>query len=193
MGLELGTEATRTGIIDNARKSQYISLDKDVYTILPAGIFLIESLARMHISMDKYKTSSLGQALKRVYRGEISVEDSVALAEGEIRDVFQKSDLPAENDTDIGFIDEVVGVCPLCGGEVRRTRFGYGCAQYRQTKCPFSVSMEICRRIISPANMRLLLQTGRTAKIQGFISKTGKPFDATLVLKDGKAVFDFNN
>ncbi|MEG2118578.1 MAG: DNA topoisomerase, partial [Clostridia bacterium] len=30
-GLELGTEATRTGIIDNARKSKYIELKKDVY------------------------------------------------------------------------------------------------------------------------------------------------------------------
>lgn len=36
-GLELGTEATRTGIIDNAIKSGYIALKKDVYTILPGG------------------------------------------------------------------------------------------------------------------------------------------------------------
>ena len=68
-GLELGTEATRTGIIDNARKSEYIRLEKDVYTLLPGGAFLIESLSRMQISMDKYKTSELGQALKKVYRG----------------------------------------------------------------------------------------------------------------------------
>ena len=36
-GLELGTEATRTGIIENARRSNYIKLNKDVYTILPDG------------------------------------------------------------------------------------------------------------------------------------------------------------
>lgn len=64
-GLELGTEATRTGIIDNAKKSEYIALKKDVYTILPNGEFLIESLMQMEISMDKYKTSELGQALKK--------------------------------------------------------------------------------------------------------------------------------
>ena len=190
-GLELGTEATRTGIIDNARKSKYIQLEKDVYTILPDGIFLIESLMRMRISMDKYKTSFLGQALKKVYRGEMTVEQSVALAEEEIRDVFLPKNDPPETDTDIGFIDEAVGTCPLCGGEVHRTKFGYGCARYRETKCPFSVSITICGRIISPANMRLLLDRGRTAKIEGFISKSGKPFSATLVLKDGKAVFDF--
>ena len=63
-GLELGTEATRTGIIDNARKSGYIELKKDVYTILPGGEYLIEQLMQMQISMDKYKTSLMGQALK---------------------------------------------------------------------------------------------------------------------------------
>ena len=42
--------------------------------------------------------------------------------------------------------------------------------------------------------MKLLLETGRTSKIQGFVSrKTGKTFDATLVLRDGKAEFDFAN
>lgn len=75
-GLELGTEATRTSIIDNARKSGYIKLSKDVYTILPHGEYLVESLARMNIGMDKYKTASLGRALKRVYRGEITPWDA---------------------------------------------------------------------------------------------------------------------
>ena len=35
-GLELGTEATRTGIIDNAIKSKYIELKKDTYYIQKA-------------------------------------------------------------------------------------------------------------------------------------------------------------
>ncbi len=190
-GLELGTEATRTGIIDNARKSEYIRLEKDVYTILPGGIFLIESLLRMEISMDKYKTSFLGQALKKVFRGELTVEEGVALAEREIDEVFHRPPLPPETDRDIGFIDESVGRCPLCGGDVRRTKFGYGCANYRETKCPFSVHMEICHRVISPSNMRLLLSEGKTAKIEGFVSKNGKTFSAALRLDNGKAVFDF--
>ena len=54
-GLELGTEATRTGIIENAKNSGYIELKKDTYTILPDGEYLIKSLVRLKISMDKYK------------------------------------------------------------------------------------------------------------------------------------------
>ncbi|MBQ3083906.1 MAG: DNA topoisomerase III, partial [Clostridia bacterium] len=82
-GLELGTEATRTGIIGNAIKSQYIALKKDTYHLLKGGEYLIEELERMGIAMDKYKTSMLGQALKKVYRGELQVADSVAIARDE--------------------------------------------------------------------------------------------------------------
>ena len=89
-GLELGTEATRTGIIDNAKKSGYISLKKDVYFIENGGKYLIEQLSDMNISMDKYKTSRLGQALKKVYHGEMTIDESVKMAENEIRQVFEK-------------------------------------------------------------------------------------------------------
>ena len=114
-GLELGTEATRTGIIDNAKKSGYIQLKKDVYTILPDGEYLIEALLRLGINMDKYKTSELGRALKRVYRGTITVADSVKLAEAEISEIFRKKELPPEKDTDTGLFGDEVGPCPLCG------------------------------------------------------------------------------
>ena len=190
-GLELGTEATRTGIIDNARKSGYIDLKKDVYTILPGGEFLIESLERMDISMDKYKTAELGRALKKVFHGEMATEDAVGLAKREIAEVFTKKELPVELDRDTGCFMDVVGTCPLCGREVRRYRYAYGCSGYKEG-CAFKVSTSICRRNISVSNMKLLLETGKTSKIQGFISKAGKPFDAALKLEGGKAEFDFS-
>lgn len=190
-GLELGTEATRTGIIDNARKSGYIELKKDVYTILPDGEYLIEQLERMQISMDKYKTSVLGQALKKVYRRDMTVTESVRLAEDEIAKVFVKNEQPPELDTDTGFFGDKVGVCPLCGKEVIRGKYNYGCTGYKEG-CKFRISSYICKRNISITNARLLLSEGKTAEIQGFISKNGKPFSARLRLDGDKAVFDFN-
>ena len=191
-GLELGTEATRTGIIDNARNSGYIQLKKDVYTILPGGIFLIESLAGMNILMDKFKTAELGKALKKVFKGEITVSQSVDLAKNEINQAFYVKNQPVELDTDTGFYGDVVGICPLCGSEIKRMSKSYSCMGYREKGCNFSVFFTLCGRNISLSNMKLLLETGKTSKIQGFISKrTGKSFDAALVLKDGKAIFDF--
>ena len=193
-GLELGTEATRTGIIENACKSAYIMLKKDSYYLLPDGEYLIESLSQLGIIMDKYKTSELGQALKRVYRGESSIQSSVDLAKSEIQAVFDKSkDATVEKDTDIGLFGEVVGLCPLCESEVIRTRYGYACTKYKDG-CKFTISKSICKRIISVSNVKMLLSTGRTSKIQGFISKNGKSFDAYLKLdENGKVVFDFDS
>lgn len=190
-GLELGTEATRTGIIDNAKKSKYIELKKDVYHILPDGIFLIESLMQMQISMDKYKTSTMGKALKKVFHGEMTVDEAVHLAENEISQVFAQNNLPPEQDKDNGFYGEKVGICPVCGSDVVRGRYGYGCMGYKNG-CKFKINGMICKRVISKSNVSMLLQNGQTSKIQGFISKNGKPFDAVLKLDNNKIVFSFD-
>ena len=189
-GLELGTEATRTGIIDNARNSQYISLNKDVYTILPGGIFMIESLMRMNINMDKYKTSQLGQALKKVYHGKMAIEDAIALTEKELSEIFSSKDVPLEMDTNHGFIGDDVGPCPLCDGRIKRTKFGYGCSNYKENGCKFTINAYILGRSISKSNVQMLLTNGKTSKIKGFTSKNGKKFDAFLKLENGKIVFE---
>lgn len=185
-GVELGTEATRTGIIDNARKSRYIELKKDVYTILPAGRNLIESLMAMNISMDKYKTCEMGRALKKVYHGEMTIGDSVALVENEIAEVFRRAPL-----SDTGRDGDVVGKCPLCGKDLVRTRFRYACLG-KDAGCDFSIGMSICGREIPVPAVKDLLTNGKTKKMNGFYSKkTGKTFSGALKLENGKVVFDF--
>ncbi len=192
-GLELGTEATRTGIIDNARKSGYIHLNKDVYTILPGGEYLVETLERLQINMDKYKTAEMGRALKKVFHGELSIADSVEMAKTEISQVFAPKSVVSGQDSDIGFFRQVVGKCPLCGGDVRRTTFGYGCSEYREKGCKFTIHMTICGRTIPVSAVTSLLQNGKTEKLHGFVSKkSGKTFDGALKLEEGRVVFDFS-
>ncbi len=191
-GLELGTEATRTGIIDNAKKSGYIDLKKDVYTVLSGGEFLIESIARLGIVMDKYKTSELGKALKKVYRGEMTVDESVSLAEREIAEIFSNKDQnPPMPRVDTGTLGQVVGVCPICGKNVVRGKFSYGCMGYTEG-CKFKVGISICRRDIPISEVSRLLETGETGLITDFVSKNGKRFKAKLVLKEGVATFSFS-
>lgn len=191
-GLELGTEATRTGIIDNARKSLYIDLKKDVYTILPAGENLIESLNRMSISMDKFKTAEVGKALKKVFKGEFSIDDSIKIARSEIEEVFKKKYEIPEIDTDDGFAGDYVGKCPVCGKDVVKGRYGYGCMGYKDG-CKFRISGVICKRVISLQNAKHILENGKSYKIRGFVSpRTGKSFDAYLKLENNEIKFDFS-
>lgn len=187
-GLELGTEATRTGIIDNARKSGYIQLKKDTYTILPGGERLINSLMRMNITMDKFKTSQMGSNLKKVFKGELTVNEAVSLVEKEITSVFESSESDEQFD---GFIGDTVGKCPVCGGEVRRTSFGYGCSNYKDG-CKFTIGGVVCSKVMSLRAVEALLKNGTTEEISGFVSpKNGKSFSARLALENGKMVFRF--
>ena len=193
-GLELGTEATRTGIIDNAKKSGYIDLKKDVYTILPDGEYLVRSLEELKIAMDKYKTSELGRALKRVYRGEITVKDSVSICQNEIAEIFRvggADPLPKYHGVDTGEYGEILGVCPLCGKNVVRGKMSYGCMGF-SAGCEFKVGITVCKKTIPKTEIMRLLSEGSTSHMRGFISKNGKSFDGRLVLKDGQAVFDFS-
>ena len=192
-GLELGTEATRSGIIDNAKKSGYITLKKDVYQILPDGEYFIEALNALEISMDKYKTSELGKALKKVYRSEMSVDDSVELAKAEISEVFsvgERNSAPVQN-VDTGKLGQIAGTCPLCGKNVIRGKFNYGCIGYTDG-CEFRIGVNICKRDIPIMEISRLLATGQSATLDGFISKKFKRFKAKLVLNKDKVEFKFD-
>lgn len=186
-GLELGTEATRTGIINNAINSKYIELKKDVYYILPEGKYLIESLSNMNISMDKYKTSELGKGLKQVYKGNIKVSDVVKLTEDEIKEVFDS----VNSDSDTGFYKDIIGTCPLCGKDVIKGKYNYGCTGYKEG-CTFKISMNICKKVINKNIASEILKNKISPKIDGFISKNNKEFSAKLKLEeDGKLSFVF--
>ena len=190
-GVELGTEATRTGIIDNARNSGYIQLKKDVYTILPGGIYLVESLDHMGIGMDKYKTCEMGRALKQVFRGQATIGQAVGLAQREIGEIFNAQHKSVGGENDIGMFGDHIGECPMCGKEIKRMRYGYSCTGYKEG-CPFHIGTYICGRTISIGLAQQLIATGETDVLEGFVSqKSGKSFSAKLKMKDGKTTFVF--
>ncbi len=185
-GLELGTEATRTGIIENALKSRYINLKKDVYSILPDGRYLIEQLTLMGISMDKFKTATTGKALKAVFRGEMKVEEAVGIAAAEIREVFSGTKA-----CDTGFYRDEIGTCPVCGKSVVKGKYAYGCSGFREG-CPFRINFVILGRPVSIQQAKKLLSKGKTDPIEGFVSKkTGKSFSAALKWDGEKIGFEF--
>ena len=91
--------------------------------------------------------------------------------------------------------------CPLCGGDIVQTPFGYGCANYKKDdpeSCRFSIG-KMGEKTLNEAQVKQLLTKGRTATIRGFKSKTGKKFDARIALKkdeSGKVIglkYDFSD
>ena len=112
--------------------------------------------------------------------------------EGKVNITFDFADVEPEVLPDV--------TCPACGGALVKKSFGYGCANYNpedEKSCRFAIGT-IAGKTLSAANVKQLLIDGKTETLRGFKSKTGKKFDACLILeKDetGKPIvnFDFEN
>lgn len=84
--------------------------------------------------------------------------------------------------------------CPVCGGEIVKTSFGYGCKNYnRESKeagCNFNIGAMAGVKL-NDSQLQALLQTGMTPEISGFKSKSGTLFNARIALnkdESGKVI-----
>ena len=89
---------------------------------------------------------------------------------------------------------EPLGKCPKCGSNVFDAGMNYVCEQATgaDRKCTFKTGKIILQQEIAPEQVRKLLGEGKTDLLRGFVSKkTGRKFEAFLVLKDGGTAFEF--
>jgi DNA topoisomerase III len=89
---------------------------------------------------------------------------------------------------------EPLGKCPRCGARVFDNGMNLVCenAVGAERKCAFRVGSVILQQRIEPAQVKKLLETGKTDLLNGFISKkTGRKFEAFLVLRAGEVGFEF--
>ena len=89
------------------------------------------------------------------------------------------------------FIKDAIAACPICDGKVIETAKAYSCDQWRETGCKFVIWKEIAKRKITKLEAITLLKDNELKQLDGFKSKAGKPFAATLVLRDHKVEFLF--
>jgi DNA topoisomerase-3 len=87
-----------------------------------------------------------------------------------------------------------LGPCPKCGGRVYETPNAYVCerAVGEGRTCDFRSGRTILQRVIEPAQMAKLLESGKTDLLQFVSARTRRPFSAYLVKQpDGKVGFEF--
>ena len=188
----LGTPATRAGIIEKLIKTGYVERNKKTLIPTEKGIYLIRNLP-----CEELKSPEMtGVWEKRMYQVEQGKDNLTSF----MNDIEKQTEKICKSITDKVMTEDVkpftasnteYGKCPLCGGSVIKTKWGYGCANYHTTKCNFSISGSICGKKMTETNIKNLLSKGTTGKISGFKSKTGKTFSATIKLIDGKTEFEF--
>ncbi|MBU5228140.1 DNA topoisomerase III [Clostridium senegalense] len=192
-GVEIGTEATRTGIIENAKKYSYISENKSTLSIEPLGIKLIETLDKLSINLYKDKTIELSKSLKKVYKNEIEISKAVELAAIELKEIISNGkNIEIEK---VKVEKEVIGKCPRCGKNIYESDKSFYCEGFKDDpKCGFSIWKENKffkdkGKKVTKSMAKSFLQ-GKSVKVKGLKKKDGSgTYDANISIDDtGKYV-----
>ena len=125
------------------------------------------------------------------FRSRLGKEFEAAL---EIKDDRKVNFVFAKGDSDEIDWDQapVLCACPICAKKGRKGQIhilpnAYMCqtAANEPKQCNAKLPRELCKKPISEENARKFFTEGRTAVIEGMISKKGRPFSASLVFKSG--------
>ena len=174
-GIEIGTEATRTGIIENAKKYGYITSEKQNFSITEKGIKLIELLDLLHINLYAEKTVEFSMLQKDIYNNRKNINDIIEKTKSELQNIINQ-DIEVEK---LEKEMEVIGKCPKCNSNIYENSKSYYCSNYKNG-CKISLWKEanyFGQKIkISKDNAKKLLSGEQVVfKIK---SKSGKEYNA---------------
>jgi len=185
----IGTAATRAAIIETLIKRTYLQREKKTLVPTPKGEGLIDLVPEALKSVEL--TARWENGLLDIERGEAQAAGWLEDIKNFTREVIQLAREQESSGHGVPEGRESLGKCPLCGRDVVEYPKSYGCSGYKDG-CRFAVWKEVAGRKIAAKQARDLLAKGRTGLIKGFKSKSGKSFDAVLVLgQDGKVGFEF--
>lgn len=192
----IGTEATRSGIIETIKKNEYIEVKKNIVSVTNKGSILCEAIEGTLLSSPSMTAKWEGY-LRTIGEGKGSSDTFIKNIKKFIDDLIEKAPeniktSKVENAVKEERISQSKGICPVCkkGEVVERPSF-ISCSEYK-SGCKFSINKTIASKKLTDKNIKELLEKGITSIIKGFKSTAGKPFEAKLKLVDGKVNFEFD-
>ena len=184
----IGTLATRAGIIEKLVSFGFVERrkSKKIASLLPTatGTALITVLPEQLQSPQL--TAEWEHRLKEIERGELAPEDFMEGITAMLRDLFQTyRPIPG---VEVLFPSgrDVVGKCPRCGADVTERPKGFFC---ENRSCTFalwksSTFFSAKKKALTKSLAADLLKTGRAPLKGCWSEKTGKTYDAVVVLED---------
>ena len=136
----------------------------------------------MTIRRDLEELASLGE----IERGELNPDDFMDGIAAMLKDLVETYQVIKGTEYQFTPPREVVGKCPRCGGEVAELQKGFFC---QNDSCKFAIRKNnnlLAAKKIQPSKavVSSLLNDGRVRVTGLYSEKTGKTYDATVVLED---------
>lgn len=176
----IGTPATRSTILTKLRERGFYEVQKKKFVPTALGLAFIESLPAIASTPDM--TALWHEQQQMIEAGELSVDAFLDELEMFIGDQVSNLDLSTVQGPKLNCL------CPMCGGELANTVKVIACRA-----CEFKIYPEIAKKMLTLAQIEMLLTKGKTGVLKGFKKKDGKAFDAALRLNhEAKAEFVFN-
>lgn len=190
----LGTEATRSGIIETLKKQAYIDVVKNEVQITEKGRILCQSVEGTLLASPTM-TAKWESYLQKIGRGEGTESQFLTQITAFIQQTLETVPSHLETKQFAPLSEEESASqalsCPLCKqGTIVLKKSFYGCSRYKEG-CTQTFPLRVASKKLSASVIETLCTKGRTGKLKGFTSKQGKSFAAHLKLVDGKITFDF--
>ena len=184
----LGTPATRAGILEKLVSIGFLERKKSkkAVQLMPSkdAVSLITVLPEQLQS--PLLTAEWEHRLSEIERGELSPEDFMGGICAMLRELVRTYQVIKGTEYLFTPPREVVGKCPRCGGDVAELQKGFFC---QTESCKFAIWKNnkwwaAKKKQPTKALVTALLKDGRTRITGCYSEKTGKTYDATVVLED---------
>src|SRR5699024_5673192 len=190
----IGTEATRSGIIETVKDKKYIKINKNIVSITEKGKILSEAVEGTLLASPSM-TAKWESYLKKIGEGnglkEHFLNNINKFLSSTIEDATKKVDT-LDNKIQQHNESKGIAICPSCEGRIEDKGKFYGCSGYKDG-CRVTFPKKWSGKTLTKTIIKSLCQDKKTKKLKGFKSKKGKSFEAKLILDDkNKLKFQFD-
>src|SRR6266403_639937 len=185
----LGTPATRSAIIEGLIHDSYVHRQGRELIATAKGLALITLLRGIGATelCSPEMTGEWESKLKRMQKGAMKRNDFMADIKKFTREIVEKAK-NFEGDSVTGDFEPLDVKCPKCGGGP----FDESYRTFKCRSCGLIVWKTMAGRLFERSELEKLLTEKQVGPLEGFRSKVGRKFNATVKLsEDFKPAFDF--
>lgn len=189
----IGTPATRAGILEKLIKTGLAERkgEKKTKYFIPTqkGISLITVLPESIKSAQL--TAEWEEQLKQIECGTLSPQDFLADISDMTKDLVSTYEIIKEADTLFPSKSQSIGQCPRCKSQVMENKKGFCC---ENRDCSFALWKDnkfftVKKKVLTKAIATDLLKNGKASLADCYSQKTGKTYDAVIILDDTGSQF----
>ena len=179
----IGTPATRAGMIEKLKATEYITTKGKYLYVTPKGMALIALIRKSGISLlasptltgqwekrlnDITKGATVDGFMKNIHKFVMALIDQTKNMEA----------LPKQT------ITKELANCPSCGGTIFKNSKAYSCSRWKEG-CAFKIWLKINGKTLTEKNVQDLIQKGETRYLK-FKNKNSGTYEAKFKLEDPK-------